>query len=157
MGFLSLNYSSSPGIYGFGNLVAIGVCWAYVISVFLLPSLILLLPTKTIPRPLGVKAFIEQIKKIVANHGNLTFRVGAVIIIGTLALLPLNKLDFDRFSFIDEDSDFHLVYELLKEKIGNDQALAYSIDSNEYYGITQVDFLQEVNELAIMAGATTRG
>ena len=33
MGFLSLNYSSSPGIYGFGNLVAIGVCWAYVMSV----------------------------------------------------------------------------------------------------------------------------
>ena len=75
--------------------------------------------------------------------------MGAVIIIGTLALLPLNKLDFDRFSFIDEDSDFHLVYELLKEKIGNDQALAYSIYSNEYYCITQVDFLQEVNELAI--------
>ena len=149
MGFLSLNYSSSPGIYGFGNLVAIGVCWAYVISIFLLPTLILLLPTNKIPRPLGVKAFIEQIKKIVANHGNLTFRVGAVIIISTLALLPLNKLDFDRFAFIDEESDFHLVYELLKEKIGNDQALAYSIDSNEYYGITQVDFLQEVNELAI--------
>ena len=24
MGFLSLNYSSSPGIYGFGNIVALG-------------------------------------------------------------------------------------------------------------------------------------
>ena len=149
MGFLSLNYSSSPGIYGFGNLVAIGVVWAYLLTLFILPALILLLPINKIPRPLAVKSFIAQIQKIVERYGNVTFFAGAVLIIATLALLPLNKLDFDRFYFIDEDSDFHLVYQTLKEKIGNDKALVYSIDSNEYYGITKPEFLQEVNRLAL--------
>ncbi len=149
MGFLSLNYSSSPGIYGFGNLVAIGVCWAYLLTLCILPALILLLPTNKIPRPLAIKTFIQQIQYIVKKYGNITFAAGGALIVVTLALLPLNKLDFDRFYFIDEDSDFHLVYQVLKEKIGNDKALVYSIDSKEYYGITQIDFLQEVNRLAI--------
>ena len=149
MGFLSLNYSSSPGIYGFGNLVAIGVCWAYLLTLCILPALILLMPTNKIPRPLAVKTFITQIQQIVDRHGNVTFLAGAILIIATLALLPMNKLDFDRFYFIDEDSDFHLVYQVLKEKIGNDKALVYSIDSNEYYGITNPEFLQEVNRLAL--------
>ena len=51
IGFLCLNYCSSPGIYGFGNIVAIGVCWAYVVTLTLLPALILLLPTKKLPKP----------------------------------------------------------------------------------------------------------
>ncbi len=149
IGFLSLNYSSSPGIYGFGNLVAIGVCWAYLLTLCILPALILLMPTNKIPRPLAVKTFIVQIQQIIERYGNVTFSVGAILIIVTLALLPLNKLDFDRFYFIDEDSDFHLVYQTLKEKIGNDKALVYSIDSKEYYGITKPEFLQEVNRLAL--------
>ena len=149
MGFVSLNYSSSPGIYGFGNLVAIGVCWAYFLTLFLLPALILILPINKIPKPLAIKPIITQVRLIVANHGTLMFWAGTIISIATLAMLPLNKLDFDRFSFIDEDSDFHLVYQVLKEKIGNDKALVYSIDSEEYYGITQPNFLNEVNRLSV--------
>jgi len=34
----------------------------------------------------------------------------------------------------------------LAEKIGNDQSLVYSIDSGEYYGITQLEFLSQVDE-----------
>nr|MBC8188362.1 MMPL family transporter [Pseudomonadota bacterium] len=61
MGFLSLNYCSSPGIYGFGNVVAIGVCWAYVVTLTLLPTLILLLPIRDIPQPLGLRGFISGV------------------------------------------------------------------------------------------------
>ena len=55
MGFLSLNYCSSPAIYGFGNVVAIGVCWAYLVTLTLLPNLILLLPAADLPRPLAIR------------------------------------------------------------------------------------------------------
>ena len=44
MGFLSLNFSSAPTIYGFGNIIAIGVCWAFVFTIMLLPAMILLIP-----------------------------------------------------------------------------------------------------------------
>ncbi len=148
MGFLSLNYCSSPGIYGFGNVVAIGVVWAFVVTLMLLPMLILLLPTNKVPRPLGVQGFISAIRRLVANQGTPLFWGSVVLVVVTMALLPLNKVDFNRFSFVDTESDFHHAMTALAEKIGNDQSLVYSINSGEYYGITQAPFLEQVNEFS---------
>ncbi len=148
MGFLSLNYCSSPGIYGFGNIVAIGVCWAYVVTLTLLPALILLLPANKVPKPLGVRGFISYVTRLVARRGNLLFWGSAALIVFTLGLLPLNKVDFNRYSFIDKESDFHHVMKALAEKIGNDQSLVYSIHSGEYYGITELEFLTQVDDFS---------
>lgn len=148
MGFLSLNYSSSPGIYGFGNVVAIGVLWAYLISLLALPTLILLLPTNKVPKPLGVKDFIVAVTKLVRSHGTHLFWGSTAVIVVTLALLPMNKMDFNRYSFVDEDSDLAHVMTALAEKIGNDQSLVYSIQSGDYYGITEAEFLLQVDEFS---------
>ena len=149
MGFLSLNYCASPGIYGFGNVVAMGVVWAFLVTFTLLPALILLLPVKKVPEPLGVKGFINFVAKLVANHGKRLFWGSLLLIVVTFAMLPLNKVDFDRFSFIDKDSDFHTVISALAEKIGNDQSLVYSINSGKYYGITEPEFLRKIEEFSI--------
>ncbi|MCX2979644.1 hypothetical protein EYC98_02075 [Halieaceae bacterium IMCC14734] len=149
IGFLSLNYCSSPGIYGFGNVVAVGVVWAYLLSLTLLPALILLLPVNKVAKPLGVDGFIAAVRRAVLNHGNRLFLWGLLLIVVTLALLPLNRVDFNRYSFIDKDSDFHIVLKALSEKIGNDQSLVYSIHSGEYYGITQPGFLADVEEFSL--------
>ena len=149
MGFLSLNYCASPGIYGFGNVVAMGVVWAFLVTFTLLPALILLLPVKKVPKPLGVKGFINFVAKLVANNGKQLFWGSLLLIVVTFAMLPLNKVDFDRFSFIDKDSDFHTVISALAEKIGNDQSLVYSINSGKYYGITEPEFLRKIEEFSI--------
>lgn len=148
MGFLSLNFSSSPGIYGFGNIVAIGVLWAYVITLAVLPTLVLWLPTNRVPKPLGVNAFIDRVSELIRTRGNALFWGSTVLIVVTLALLPLNRLDFNRYSFVDEDSDLAQVMTALAEKIGNDQSLVYAIHSGEYYGITEPGFLNQVDEFS---------
>lgn len=149
MGFLSLNYCTSPGIYGFGNIVAAGVLWAFLVTLALLPTLILLLPTNKVPKPLGIRGFVDFISHLVATRGNLLFWTSTALIVVTLAMVPLNKVDFNRFSFVDEDSDFHHVITALAEKIGNDQSLAYSIHSGSYYGITEPGFLAEIDKFSL--------
>ena len=148
MGFLSLNYCSSVGIYGFGNAVAMGVVWAYLVTLTLLPALIMWVPTRRIPRPLGVRGMIRRVSDLVTQRGNALFWGLSVIIVVCLAMLPLNKVDFDRFEFIDKDSDFHRVITALAEKIGNDQSLVYAIDSGQYYGIADPAFMLEVERFA---------
>jgi hypothetical protein len=149
MGFLGLNYCSSPAIYGFGNVVAIGVCWAYVLTLALLPSLILLLPSgRSLPRPLGIRGLIAGVGRLVEQRGNSLFWGSVGLIAATMALLPLNKVDFNRFSFVDRGSDFHHVMKALSEKIGNDQSLVYSIHSGDYYGITEPAFLNQVDDFS---------
>lgn len=148
MGFLSLNYCSSPGIYGFGNVVAVGVVWAFLISFTLLPGLVLLIPIRKAPKPLGVRGFIRSITRLVAKQGRALFWGSIALIVVTLAMLPLNKVDFNRFSFVDKDSDFHHAMKALSEKIGNDESLGYSINSGNYYGITEPGFLHEVDRFS---------
>ncbi len=148
MGFLSLNYSSSPGIYGFGNIIAVGVLWAYLITLTALPTLILLLPVNKVPKPLGVRDFIKHVSNLVRTRGSVLFWGSTVLIVATLAMLPLNKMDFNRYSFIDEDSDLHHVMTALAEKIGNDKSLVYSVQSGAYYGITEPEFLRQVDEFS---------
>ncbi len=145
IGFLSLNYCTSPGIYGFGNVVAIGVLWAYVLSLAVLPAIILALPTAKTPRALGIVKFIDTVKGWVANREGLMFWGWAAIMISTLAMLPLNKMDFSQLAFVDEDSDLHHVMTALADKIGNDRSLVYGIYSEDYYGITETDFLEQVD------------
>jgi len=149
MGFLSLNYCSSPAIYGFGNVVAIGVVWAYVVTLALLPTLVLLWRGSKIPRPLGVRGPISEVRRLVTERGTPLFWGSGALIVATLGLLPLNKLDFSPFSFVDEDSDFHRVIDALAEKIGNDQSLVYAIDSGEYYGITEPAFLDQIETISV--------
>ena len=148
MGFLSLNYCSSAGIYGFGNAVAMGVVWAYLVTLTLLPALIMWVPTRRIPRPLGVRGMIRRVSDLVTQRGNALFWGLTVIIVVCLAMLPLNKVDFDRFEFIDKDSDFHRVITALAQKIGNDQSLVYAVDSGQYYGIADPAFMREVERFA---------
>ncbi len=144
MGFLSLNYCASPGIYGFGNVVAIGVVWAFLVTFLLLPALVMWLPVRKVPRPLGVRGFIDAVTALVHRRGGPLLWGGSLLILATLAMLPLNSIDFERFEFVDEDSDFHKVMTALREKIGNDQSLVFVIDSGEYYGVTEPEFLRAV-------------
>ena len=58
-------------------------------------------------------------------------------------------LNFARFEFVDEDSDFHTVMTALAQKIGNDQSLVFVIDSGEYYGATEPEFLQAVETFTL--------
>lgn len=148
IGFLSLNYCTSAGIYGFGNAVALGVFWAYLVTLTLLPAMIMWIPMRRIPKPLGVRGMIRAVSQLVTARSNTLFWGLSVVIVACLALLPLNKVDFDRFEFIDKDSDFHRVITALAEKIGNDQSLVYAIDSGDYYGIANPEFMGEVERFA---------
>jgi hypothetical protein len=95
-----------------------------------------------------VRGFIAWVEELVAKRGRLLLRGSLVLILSTLALLPLNSVDFNRFSFVDKESDFHLAMTALSEKIGNDQSLVYSVNSGEYYGITTPAFLRQVDDFA---------
>ena len=63
-------------------------------------------------------------------------------------MLPLNKLDNDPFAFIDEGSDLSAVLEIQQREFENDRGLAFVVRSNEYYGITNRDFLDKVDDIA---------
>lgn len=126
IGFASLNYASAPAISQFGTIVALGVLFAWLLSFLSFPALVMAAggPAGEI-RMAG--AFLRLCHQLVARHDRLIFR--GVIVVGLIAaaLLPLNKPDFNRLDFIDQDSPLHAYYELLRERMQRGTGMNYGI------------------------------
>ena len=155
IGFVSLNYASAPAISQFGSIVALGVIFAWLLTFLCFPALIM-----AVGGPAGeVKltgAFLRLCHRLVARHDRLIFI--SVIVTGLIAaaLLPLNKPDFNRLDFIDQDSSLHAYYELLNERMQRGTGMNYGIVATDpstanrlTNGAIDPDFLQRVDAFSI--------
>ncbi len=153
IGFASLNLASSPAISSFGSVVASGVIFAWLLSLLALPAAVLLLPaTATAAASPGSGMLTGPItrfcRQLVQRHpGRLLWSVallGAVLFAASF----LNRTDFDRMGFIDEDSPLHDFYVAVSERMDRGATMIYAVDSRQEYGVVDADFLQQVDELS---------
>lgn len=152
IGFASLNYASAPAISQFGTIVATGVLFAWLLSFLCFPALALMTPGQPGDIRLATQ-FLDGCKGILARHEKPMF--WSVIATGLIAaaLLPLNKTDFNRLDFIDQDSPLHRYYELVSERMGRGTGLTYGIaawqgEAELDDGAIQPDFLHAVDRFA---------
>lgn len=154
IGFVSLNYASAPAISQFGSIVAVGVIFAWLLSFFSFPALVMAAggPTGEV-RLAG--AFLRFCQQLVKRHDRLIFRSGIAAGLIAAAMLPLNKPDFDRLDFIDQDSPLHDYYALLSERMQRGTGMNYGIVATDPStasalpdGATEPSFLQDVDEFS---------
>ncbi|MEX2333229.1 MAG: MMPL family transporter, partial [Pseudohongiella sp.] len=126
IGFASLNYASAPAISQFGTIVALGVVFAWLLSFLSFPALVM-----AVGGPKGevrmAGAFLRLCHRLVARHDRLIFSAVIVAGLSAAALLPLNKPDFNRLDFIDQDSPLHTYYALLSERMQRGTGMNYGI------------------------------
>lgn len=147
IGFLALNFSDSPPFNHLGNMAAVGIAAAWVLSLFLLPALISLLPLKV--KQSTHKAehsffirlanfVVRRPKKILLVMGSLT------VILSTLAFS--NELNdqwtkyFDRSIQFRTDTDFAIQY------LGGFYPIEFSVDAAQPGGISDPEYLQKLDE-----------
>lgn len=154
IGFASLNYASAPAISQFGTIVAVGVLFAWLLSFLSFPALVM-----AIGGPAGevrlAGAFLRVCQRLVVRYDRLIF-IG-VIVTGVIAaaLLPLNKPDFNRLDFIDQDSPLHSYYALLNERMQRGTGMSYGIVATDPLssaarpdGAIEPGFLRRVDEFS---------
>ncbi len=149
IGFSSLNMCSSPAIQDFGQIVAIGIVFAYALTLVFLPALLIWLTNAKRLATQG-KPFLQgPLKKISAftvNNDKAIFWVCSLFAVATIALLPLNETDFNRMDFIAGDSELRDYYDVLNARMNRGPALTYGINSVERDSAIQPDFLNRVDQ-----------
>ena len=109
IGFSSLNMCSSPAIQEFGQIVALGILFAYLLTLFFLPAVLIWMTShREIIASTGVsfmEGTLEKISEISQSKDAPIFWGCTFLAIVTFALLPLNETDFNRLDFIAADSD----------------------------------------------------
>ena len=115
VGFFTLNFSISPPFVELGNMTAVGVLWAMVLTFTMLPAVTLLLVRKRKPRASN-EAFLSGFASFVINHRTRVLTVSLAVAFGLIALIPKNVIDDDPITYFKpgvpyrDASDFSLKY-----------------------------------------------
>jgi len=148
IGFLSMNFSDVPPFHDLGNVVAIGVLFAFVLSISTLPALMMLMP-------LRVKVSVEKNNGMMAVLADfvILYRKALLFVMGALALtlmafLPQNQLDDQFVEYFDKSVDFRLATDFASENLSGIYTLQYGLEQGESGGVSDPHFLQAVEQFS---------
>tara|TARA_R110002073_G_scaffold8371_1_gene46305 strand:+ start:175932 stop:178313 length:2382 start_codon:yes stop_codon:yes gene_type:complete len=151
LGFLSLNFSDSPPFQDLGNLVAVGVLFAWLYSMTILPALMLLLPSSvkaTNESKTQNNAGMNSLANWVIKHYRPLLFSGTAVVILFAALVPRNELNdvwaeyFDKSTIQRQSSDY------VRAHLTSVNNVSFSLGSEGQGGITDPAYLAKVDEFA---------
>jgi predicted RND superfamily exporter protein len=148
IGFLSLNFGDVPPFRDLGNIVAMGVTVAFIVSVTFLPALIAILPMRVSQQSSQQVHFMDHLGNFVVRKRQQLFWGMGIIMIGLIALLPLNELNDVFVKYFDKTFEFRQATDFTTENLTGLYDIHYSINASESYGISDPKFLQTVDEFA---------
>ena len=144
IGFLTMNFSEVPPFKHLGNFVSMGVMISFILAVTFLPALMSILPVR-------VKIIENSDDNVMAKFGNFVVRNrtgllwGMVILIVTLiSFLPRNVLNDVFVRYFDKNIAFRVDADYTTQNLTGLYYIDYSLDSGEPGGISNPEFLLEV-------------
>lgn len=152
IGFSSLNMCSSPAIQDFGQIVAVGIVFAYLFTLTILPAL-LIKSSAAAKKPDPVDSpfmhnALHGLSEFTTRNDKSIFWSCTVLAIVTIMLLPLNETDFNRLDFIASDSDIKQYYDEVSERLNRGPALSYGIETNVVDGTLDPQFLTRLDQFS---------
>ena len=145
IGVLCLNTSDSPPYRDMGNMIAVGVGFAWLYSISFLPAMLALMP---VPRGKAVNqqpiAMLALADGVIKYHKPLfVTALVAIAIVG--AQLNRNSITERWHEFFDETFEVRNTLEATNESLGGLHRIFFVLDSDEPGGINNPKFLQQAD------------
>ncbi len=148
IGFLSMNFSDVPPFHDLGNIVAMGVIIAFILSITVLPALIAILPFKPKPQTTNTVHAMDRLGEFVVKRRKPLMWTMAGTIILLVSFIPRNELNDEFVKYFDETFDFRRATDFVTENLTGIYDIHYSLESGESGGISNPAFLAKVEEFA---------
>lgn len=145
VGFMSLNFSDVPPFGDLGNITAMGVVYAFLLSVLLLPALTAILPFKPKRRTARETQFMQQFAGfVIARRRVLLWSMGLVIV-GCIAFIPRNEINDKFVQYFDESIEFRRHTDHIAATITGLYTMQFSLETNDSGGISEPQFLEKMD------------
>ena len=148
IGFLSMNFSDAPPFHDLGNIVAMGVMIAFLLSVTFLPAVMMILPGRQkVQETISSRLMNKFAEFIIAQRTRLLLFMG----VGSLLLIsfvPQNELNDDFVKYFSEKIEFRRDADFASENLSGLYLIDYSLDSGLEGGVSEPEFLRNVEEFA---------
>lgn len=148
IGFLSMNFSDVPPFHDLGNVVAMGVMFAFVLSVTVLPAMMMLLPVRVKVQEESDNVMMARFSQgVVRRRQSLFWGMGLLAVV-IMTFLPQNRLDDQFVEYFDETVDFRQATDFASRNLSGIYTLQYSLDQGESGGVSDPAFLKSVEQFS---------
>ncbi len=143
VGFVSLEFADSPPFRDLGNIVAVGVLMALLLSLFTLPALVMLLPVKIKARTKPVK-WPGALAAFTVRRRNTLLVAGLVVIIALSSGIALNRFGDNPAEYFDEKIVFRKDTDFLNNRLVGMQLVQFVLSAENSGGVNDPAYLQRV-------------
>ena len=149
MGFLTLNASDSPPFRDLGNIVSIGVCFAWLLASYLLPALVMVLPVKVPPKreTIGGRLMAWLATLTIRFKTPLTITLTCIILLLAI-FVPRNELNDEYVKYFDKSVPFRKATEFSVQNLTGFEYFEYDMKSGQPEGISNPEYLKTLESFA---------
>ena len=150
VGFLTLNFSISPPFNQLGNMSAVGVMWAMVLTFCLLPALATLLIRKRKPIGQSVNLLGFYADWVIKNYRiALALSTGAALALVTL--VPLNVINDDTITYFKPALEYRQSMDFSSEHLPGINDINVALDCGTPSCVNDPDFLHMLDNFQAWA------
>ena len=148
IGFLSMNFSDAPPFRDLGNITALGVGAAYVLSMSFLPAAMMLLPVRVTRRDAASSCAMTWLADIVVQRRKSLLWGMTLVTLGLISWIPNNELNDEFVKYFDHSVDFRRATDFTTDNLTGIYYIDYSLWAGATGSISDPAFLKTVEDFA---------
>jgi predicted RND superfamily exporter protein len=148
IGFLSLNASEAPPFRDLGNMSAMGVALAFLLSIGLLPAVLMVLPLRTPKAPPRGGDAMPRLAGFVVRHRRWLLWSGLAVGLALVAQAPRNVLNDNFVQYFASGNPFREATEFATEHLTGIYTIEYSLPAPGEGGVNEPEYLVHLQAFA---------
>lgn len=148
IGFLSMNFSDAPPFRDLGNIVAMGVVIAYLLSITFLPAMMMVLPVKEQVIETRSSKFMLNFAEFVIARRRFILVIMGLMVVLLISFIPRNELNDEFTKYFSTEIEFRRDADFASEHLSGLYLVDYSLESGETGGVSNPEFLRNVENFA---------
>ena len=147
IGFMALNFSDAPPFRHLGNFAALGVMFAFVYAITLLPAVLAILPCNIAKADsTRFTLIMDRFAGFVITNQKILLWSCLFITLVVSAFISRNFLNDNFVKYFDERIPFRTHSEYVAEHLGGIYFVDFSLDSKENGGVAIPEFQSQVDQ-----------
>lgn len=149
VGFLGMNFSEVPPFRDLGNIIALGVASAWLLSMTFLPAVMMWLPVRV--RPVASRrseTIMTAVVEFIVRHQRVLLAGTALVTVLLSVGIARNELNDEFVKYFDESVEFRRDTDFAAERLIGPYTIDYSLDSAAPGGVSDPAFLRKIAAFA---------
>ncbi|NOT41341.1 MAG: quorum-sensing autoinducer synthase [Alphaproteobacteria bacterium] len=149
IGFLSMNASDAPPFHDLGNISAIGVAVAFVLSFSLTPVLLQIFSIPVDPKTSVTHIALREAAKFVnAKPGHVLTAMATVVLVLAVGILHMRQSE-NWVEYFDETFQFRRDTDAVLQKLTGFDVLEFSVSAKAYGGVEDPKYLAKLQDFTV--------